>query len=85
MCYRVYVLLDIVDGKAEKAARFLRESPGVVMADALEGPPDVIMIIEAGELQQLAKLTNQALVSVESMTENACVLPAQHRTNIRAN
>ena len=84
MGYRVYLLLDIVDGNAEQAARVLRESPGVVTADVLEGPPDVIVIIEADELQELAKLTNQAFTSVETMTEDTCLLPAKYRLNTNA-
>jgi len=36
---KVYVLLDIVDGKAEQVVQVLQEIPGVVMVEALEGPP----------------------------------------------
>jgi len=78
---RVYILLDVVDGKAEQATEVLREKPGVVMVDALEGPPDVIIVVEAVERQQLAKLTIQALASVETMTEHVCLLPARDRLN----
>jgi len=78
---RVYVLLDIVDGKAEQVAQALQGSLGVVMADAVEGPPDVVMVIEAPNREQLAKLTNQALVLAEPMTEYICLLPAKERLN----
>ena len=78
---RVYILLDIVDGKAEQVAQALQESPGVVMADALEDPPDVIMVMEAAERQQLAKLAIQALASVETMTECVYLLPVRDRLN----
>lgn len=74
---RVYILLDIVDGKAEQAVKVLRESLGVIMVDALESPPDVIMVMEAPERQQLAKQTMQALASVETITEHVCLLPAR--------
>jgi hypothetical protein len=86
---RVYILLDIVDGKVEQAVKVLRESlgvimidalespPGVIMVDALESPPDVIMVMEAPERQQLAKQTMQALASVETITEHVCLLPAR--------
>ena len=53
----------------------------MAMADALEGPPDVIMVIEAEERQQLAKLTIQAIDSVETTTENVCLLPVKHGLN----
>ena len=78
---RVYILLDIVHGKAEQVVYVLRESPGVAMADAVEGSPHVVVVIEAVERQRLAKLTIQALASVETMTENVCLLPAKHGLN----
>lgn len=83
MSDRAYVLLHIVDGKAEQAVKVLRKSPGVVMADALEDPPDVIIVIEAPERQQLAELTVQALASVESITENVCLLPTRGSITLR--
>ena len=43
---RVYILLDIVDGKAEQVVQVLQEIPGVVMVEALEGPPDMILVME---------------------------------------
>lgn len=49
MSARAYVLLDIVKGKAEEALRTLRCRPGVVTVDALEGSPDVIVLLEAKE------------------------------------
>ena len=80
---RAYILLDIVKGKAEQATKVLRKSPGVVMADVLEGPPDVIIVIEAPERQRLAKLTVQALTSVETITDHASVLPTRNSISLR--
>ena len=82
---RVYALLDIVDGKTEQVAKVLRESPGVVIADAVEGPPDVVIVVEAPEREQLAKLTIGALASVETMTENVCLLPVRDGLNANEN
>ena len=76
---RVYILLDIAYGKAEQVAQALQASPGVVMADAVEGPPGVIVVVEAAEREQLMKLTVQALTSVETAIENVCLLPARDR------
>jgi len=78
---RVYVLLDILGGSSEQVARTLRSKRGVVMADSLEGPPDVIMVVEAPDLQKLAELTIQALASVESTTTVLRLLPAQDGLN----
>ncbi len=81
MSARVYILLDIVHGKSEYVIQALRGKPGVVMADPLEGPPDVIIVVEAPKRQQLAELTIQALASVETMTEGLRLLPAQGGLN----
>jgi len=78
---KVYILLDIVDGKTEQVTQVLQGSPGVVMVDALEGPPDVIIVIEAAEREQLAKLTIQAIASVETAIEHVHLLPARDRLN----
>ena len=78
---KVYVLLDIVDGKAEQVVQVLQGSLGVVMADAVEGPPDVVIVMEAPNREQLAKQTMQALASVETITEHVCLLPARERLN----
>ena len=77
MFVRAYILLDIEDGKSEEAAQVLRGKPGVVLADPLEGPPDVIVLVEAPDRKKLAELTVRALAEVESMTEGLQLLPAQ--------
>jgi hypothetical protein len=83
MSDRAYILLDITDGKIEQALKVLQKSPGIVMADALEGPPDVIIVMEAPERQQLAKLTVQALGSVEAITERVNLLPNRGSISLR--
>lgn len=71
---RVYILLDVVAGTSGQVTEALRGKPGVVMADPLEGPPDVIMVVEAPKQQKLAELTIQALASVETVTEGLRLL-----------
>jgi len=75
------ILLDIVDGKAAQVVQFLQGSPGVFIADAVEGPPDVIIVMEVPNQEQLAKLTNQAIASVETMTEHIHLIPAREKIN----
>lgn len=71
---KVYILLDIVDGNTERVVQVMRETPGVVMVEELEGPPDVILAMEASERQQLAKVTIQALAPVGTMAERIQLL-----------
>ncbi len=75
MSARAYILLDIIDKKAEQVVQALRSRPGVVMTDLLEGPPDVVLMVEAPNRQKLAKLSIEALTLVESVTEDVCLLP----------
>ena len=74
---KVYVLLDVMDGKSEQVAQTLRGKPGVVKVDQLKGPPEVIMVIEAYDRQKLVEFTIQALASVETMTEGLQLLPTR--------
>ncbi len=78
MSARAYVLLDVRGEKAEHVAQTLRSRPGVAIADLLEGPPDVFLMVEAPSRQKLAELTVGALASVESMTEDLCLLPVHN-------
>ena len=74
---RVYVLLDVVEGKSDQVARALQRRAGVRIVDVLEDSPNVIMVIEAGDRHELARLTVQALALVEAMTDDVRLLPAK--------
>jgi len=75
---RVYVLMEIAEGKTTRAVRVLRSKNGVVMADILEGSGRVMMVAEAPERRRLAELTIQALISVEAMVSQIQLLPVQN-------
>jgi DNA-binding Lrp family transcriptional regulator len=74
---KVYILLDITEGKLEQVVQTLRGKPGVVEVDLLEGSPNVIMVVEAPEQKKLAERTIQALASVETITEGVQLLPTR--------
>jgi hypothetical protein len=76
---RVYVLLSVKEGKAEQAIQTLRSKTGVQLLDVLEGPPDVIMMIQARERRRLAELTVEALASVGDVTEDLKLLPTSDK------
>ena len=79
MSPRVYVLLDVIAGKSGWVARTLRQQSGVLLADEIEDSHQVIMVLEAPGRQRMAKLTIQALSSVESTTDGFQLLPAKNR------
>ena len=75
MSARAYVLLDVVQGDPAEVVRALRGRTGVIMADVIEGPPDVVMVVEARGRHRLAELTIEALSAVENMTGDLKLLP----------
>jgi hypothetical protein len=83
MSAKAYVLLNVVQEKQEQVVQALRGKSGVLMVDAVEGPPDVIIVVEARDRQKLAKLTIQALALVEAMTEELQLLPTRNRLGAR--
>ena len=66
---RAYILLEIREGKSVEAAEVLQSMRGMVIADLLEGPPGVVVVVEASDRQKPAKLTNRALASIEALIE----------------
>ncbi|AHF80893.1 Lrp/AsnC family transcriptional regulator [Thermococcus paralvinellae] len=52
---RAYVLLTVEIGKVEKVIEELKKIPGVTKADAVTGPYDAIIHIEATDLGELTR------------------------------
>ncbi|MBO8175607.1 MAG: Lrp/AsnC ligand binding domain-containing protein [Thermococcus sp.] len=52
---RAYVLLTVEIGKVEKVIEELKKIPGVTKADAVTGPYDAIIHIEAADLGELTR------------------------------
>jgi hypothetical protein len=73
---KAYVLFEALDGKCESIVQALQGKPGVVVVDKVEGPPDVVMVVEAPNRRRLAKRVISALASVENITEGFNLLPA---------
>ena len=82
MSARAYVLLDIDNRRVRDAADTLRNARGVRAVDILEGSPNLVIVVQARSRQRLAEITNEALASVESMTENTQLLPVQSNGGI---
>jgi hypothetical protein len=69
-----YMLLDIVDRSCEYAVQMLRSRAEIMLADRLEGYPNLIAIVEAADRQGLAKAIMPALVCLDGITENMHLL-----------
>ena len=75
--FRAYVLLDIQENKSKEVAKALRNKPGVVAVDIVEGPPDVVAVLEASERLKLTETTMHVLESVETLVDYVSLLPVQ--------
>lgn len=81
MSSRLYLLLETVDGHSEEVAQVIRLNSGVVTVDLVEGKPDVIAVMEAGDRQALAQLLMQVISCVENTTEDVRILSTRDDSN----
>jgi DNA-binding Lrp family transcriptional regulator len=68
MSVTAYVLIQTEVGRAEKVATAARGITGVVTADNVAGPYDVIVKTEADTLDELGQLVVSAIQKVEGIT-----------------
>jgi hypothetical protein len=77
MSARVYMLLDVVDRSCEYAVQMLRSRTEVILADRLEGYPNVIAVVEASDRQSLAEAIIPVLGCIDGITEDLRLLVTQ--------
>ena len=68
MAITAYVLIQTEVGKAALVAGSVRAIPGVIAADDVTGPYDVIVRTEAPSLDDLGKLVVSKIQAVEGIT-----------------
>ena len=68
MAITAYVLIQTEVGKAVRVADAVREIVGVVAADDVTGPYDVIVRTEAPSLDDIAKLVVSQIQAVDGIT-----------------
>ena len=74
MSVRAYMLLDIVDRSCEYAVQMLRSQAEVILADRLEGYPNIITVVEAADRQSLAAAIIPVLDCIDGITEGLHLL-----------
>ena len=77
MSARAYMLLDIVDRSCEYAVQMLRSRAEVILADRLEGYPNIIAMVEAADRQSLAAAVMPVLGCIDGITEYLSLLVTQ--------
>jgi DNA-binding Lrp family transcriptional regulator len=68
MAVSAYVLIQTEVGKAAGVATQLRGIAGVVVADDVTGPYDVIAQVEADSIDELGRLVVSRVQSIEGLT-----------------
>jgi DNA-binding Lrp family transcriptional regulator len=68
MTVRAYVLIQTEVGKAAAVARQIGDLEGIVSADDVTGPYDVIATAEAGSVDDLGKMVVSRVQMIEGIT-----------------
>jgi DNA-binding Lrp family transcriptional regulator len=68
MSVRAYVLIQTEVGKAATVARQIGEIDGVVAAEDVTGPYDVIAQTEAGSVDELGRMVVSKIQLIEGIT-----------------
>jgi DNA-binding Lrp family transcriptional regulator len=68
MAVHAYVLIQTEVGKAAGVARQIREIVGVVLAEDVTGPYDVIARVEADSIDELGRLVVSHVQLIEGIT-----------------
>jgi DNA-binding Lrp family transcriptional regulator len=68
MAVHAYVLIQTEVGKAAGVARQIRDIAGVVLAEDVTGPYDVIARVEADSIDELGRLVVSHVQLIEGIT-----------------
>lgn len=68
MAVKAYILVQTTVGKAAEVARAIRAIDGVIVADDVTGPYDVIVTAEAGSVDELGRLVVAGVQAVKGIT-----------------
>ncbi len=69
MCIRAYLLLQTKTGVTQEKILELLNRPGIIAADVLEGTLNLMLVLEAGQRNELVRDIEQALDSVEPIND----------------
>ena len=75
---RAYLMLDIIEDKVPYALQALQSARRVAAVDRLEGHPNVMVVIEAADRQEMAEAVMPVLESVERAAKDVHILINQN-------
>jgi DNA-binding Lrp family transcriptional regulator len=76
---RAYMLINTERGKASSVVTALSNIPGVVAADVVWGPHDVIAIVEADDIDALMHMAGGETILVDGIAHtDTCLIVTGH-------
>jgi len=77
MAVSAYILIQTEVGKAAEVATEVRAIPGVIEADDVTGPYDVIVRVEANTMDDLGKMVVSRVQMIDGITKTT-TMPVVH-------
>ena len=77
MTVSAYILIQTEVGKAASVAEEVRSIPGVVAADDVTGPYDVVVRVEADTMDELGRLMVSRVQMLDGITKTT-TMPVVH-------
>lgn len=78
-----YVLIDAERGKTMDVVLALSGKPGILTAEPILGPHDVIAVIEANNVDALAHVVETEIAAVEGILRtDTCLVISGHQENL---
>lgn len=71
---RAYVLIETAAGRVSGIAAALRGMPGLVSADSVTGPYDIIIVLEAESLAEVADLVTEHVHTIGGVVRTVTCL-----------
>ncbi len=76
---RAYVLIDAEKGQSSSIVIALSEKPGVLAADVVLGPLDVVAIVEADDIDTLMHLVQSDISLIDGIAHtDTCLIVTGH-------
>ncbi len=74
MSTKAYVLIETAIGRTQAVVEHLRKMPGVIAADAVTGPYDVIIVVETKDPNEVGKLVMNSIHGLDGVNHTLTCL-----------
>jgi len=76
---RAYILIDTEKGQSSSVVIALSDKPGVVAADVIWGPHDVVAMVEADDIDKLMHLVHSDISLIDGIAHlDTCLIVTGH-------